>query len=198
MICELRHQHMRQQTGAWQALIDRPRRSRRLDHLLARPASKLGPHMLNYLVAGRNAFQLFGYIFAKLPQGSAAVRTASARRRMGDDFARKILRQWLARSTRSGLIRRWRRRWFLRLPCCLLGLQFFQLKLKLFQLTLQLLALGAEDHSLVLVDDQLQMFNLPASLFHLLASQLLLFEQLVALRDHHLLQCFDIKRIEIR
>src|ERR1700722_9877643 len=93
VICELRHQHMRQQTGAWQALIDRPRRSRRLDHLFARPASELGPHMLNYLVASRNAFQLFGYIFAKLAQGSAAVWTASARRRMGDDFARKILGQ---------------------------------------------------------------------------------------------------------
>ena len=69
---------------------------------------------------------------------------------------------------------------------------------QLFQLTLQLLALRAEDHSLVLVDDQLQMFNLPASLFHLLAGQLLLFEQLVLLRDHHLLQCFGIERIEIR
>src|SRR6202034_4312602 len=145
------------------------------------------------------------YIFAKLAQGTAAVRTASARRRMGDDFARKILRQWLARSTRSGLIRRWRRMLILRLPCCLLGLQFFQLKLKLFQLTLQLLTLGAEDHSLVLVDDRLQMFNLPASLFnlmarlfHLLARQLLLLEQLVVLRDHHLLQCFGIEHIEIR
>ena len=81
---------------------------------------------------------------------------------------------------------------------CLLGLQFFQLKLKLLQLTLQPLALRAEDHSLVLVDDQLQMFNLPASLFHLLAGRLLLFEQLVVLRDHHLLQCFDIERIEVR
>jgi hypothetical protein len=117
---------------------------------------------------------------------------------MGDDFARKILGQWLARSTRPGLIRCSRRMWFLRLPGCLLGLQFFQLKLKLFQLTLELLALGAKDHSLVLVDDQLQMFNLPASLFHLLASQLLLFEQLVVLSEHYLLQCFAIERIEIR
>ena len=34
--------------------------------------------------------------------------------------------------------------------------------------------------------------------FHLLAGQLLLFEQLVVLRDHHLLQCFAIERIEVR
>ena len=68
VICELRHQHMRQQTGAGQALIDRPRRSRRLDHLFTGRAGKLRPHMLNDLVAGRNAFQLLGYIFAKLAQ----------------------------------------------------------------------------------------------------------------------------------
>ena len=88
--------------------------------------------------------------------------------------------------------------WFLRFPCCLLGLQFFQLKLKLFQLTLQLLAFGAKDHSLVLLDDQFQMFNLLAGRFYLLAGQLLLFEQLVVLGDHHLLQCFGIERIEVR
>ena len=35
-------------------------------------------------------------------------------------------------------------------------------------------------------------------LFNLLAGQLLLFEQLGVLRDHHLLQCFGIERIEIR
>ena len=88
--------------------------------------------------------------------------------------------------------------WFLRLPCCLLGLQFFQLKLKLFQLTLQLLAFRAEDHPLVLVDDQFQMFDLVAGRCDLLAGQLLLFKQLVVLREHHLLQCFGIERIEIR
>ena len=88
--------------------------------------------------------------------------------------------------------------WFLRLPCCLLGLQFFQLKLKLFQLTLQLLALPAEDHPPVLLDDQFQMFDLLASLLDLLAGQLLLFQQLAVLRDHHRLQCFGIERIEIR
>src|SRR5271156_1738672 len=189
---------MRQQTGAWQALIDRPRRSRRLDHLFTSPASKLRPHVLNYLVASWKAFQLFGYIFAKLTQGTAAVRTARARRSMGDDFARKILGQWLARSTRPGLIRSSSRMWFLNLPCCLLGLQFFQLKLKLFQLTLKLLAFRAENHPLVLLDDQFQMFNLLAGRCYLLAGQLLLFKQLVVLREHHLLQRFRIKRIEIR
>ncbi len=76
VICELRHQHMRQQTRAGQTLIDRPRRSRCLDHLFAASASKLRPHMLNHLEAGRNAFQLLGYIFAKLTQGTAAIRTA--------------------------------------------------------------------------------------------------------------------------
>ena len=54
---------MRQQTGAGQALIDRPRRGRRLDHLFAGRAGKLRPHMFNDLEAGRNAFKLLGYIW---------------------------------------------------------------------------------------------------------------------------------------
>ena len=56
----------------------------------------------------------------------------------------------------------------------------------------------AKDHPLVLLDDQFQMFNLLAGRFYLLAGQLLLFEQLVVLGDHHLLQCFGIERIEVR
>ena len=116
--------------------------------------------MLNDLVGCRNAFQLLGYIFAELTQRTTAIRTAGVRRKMRDDFTRKIFRQRLARSTRP-------RPWLLSEQnlavllalCGLLRLQFFQLKLKLFQLPRQLLALAAEDHPPVLLDDQLQMFD---------------------------------------
>jgi len=70
-------------------------------------------------------------------------------------------------------------------------LQFFQLKLKLFQLPLQLLALAAEDHPPILLDNQLQMFD-P------LIARFVLLQKLAVLRNYQRLQCFHIKRIEIR
>ena len=84
-----------------------------------------------------------------------------------------------------------RRTWLSRFGCRLLGLQFFQLKLKLFQLTLQLFAFAAEDHPPVLLDYQLQMFD-P------LIARFVLSQRLAVLRDYQRLQCFYIKRIEIR
>ena len=180
---------MRQQTGARQAVIDRPRRSRCFHHLFASRAGELRPHMLNHLVGSRNAFQLLGYIFAELTQRATTIRTAGVCGKMRDDFTRKILWQRLARSTRPRLGCRRRRTWLCRFACSLLRLQFFQLKLKLFQLPLQLLALAAEDHPPVLLDHQLQMFDL-------LMARFVLRNRYV--RDHQRLQCFDIKRIQIR
>jgi hypothetical protein len=66
-----------------------------------------------------------------------------------------------------------------------------QIAPKTTQLTLQLLALAAEDHPPVLLDHQLQMFD-P------LMARFVLLQKLAVLRDHQRLQCFDIKRIQIR
>jgi hypothetical protein len=165
-------------------MIDWPRRSSSFNDLLAGRAGELRPHVLNHFEGSRDAFQLLGNIFAELTQRATTIRTAALRGKMRDDFTRKIFWQRLARNTTPRLGCSRRRTGLCRFACGLLGLQFFQLKLKLFQLPLQLLALAAEDHPPVLLDNQLQMFDLLMARF--------------VLRNHQRLQCFDIKRIQIR
>src|SRR5258708_12155256 len=102
MVAILGDQHMSQEIRTRQATLDRPCRSRRLDNVFASRAGKLRPHMTDYLKAGRDALQLLGYVFTKLTQRSTAIGAAVVRRKMGDDFARKILRKGLAYGTPTG------------------------------------------------------------------------------------------------
>ena len=104
---------------------------------------------------------------------------------MRDDFTRKIFGQRLARSTRPRLARSLSKRrlrcFGCSFRCCLGRLQFFQVKLQLFELADQLLTLAAEEHPPVLLNHQLQMFDLLA----VLATGLVLSQQITVLRDHH-------------
>ena len=61
--------------------------------MFATYAGELRPHVTNHLEGCRNALQLLGYVFAELTQRTAAIGTAVVRRKMGDDFTRKILWQ---------------------------------------------------------------------------------------------------------
>ena len=94
---------MSQQSRTRQSAVDRPCRSRRLDDALAACASELRPHMTNHLEACRDAFQLFGNIFAELAQCAAAIGAAVVRGKMGDHFTRKILGKRLACRARATL-----------------------------------------------------------------------------------------------
>jgi hypothetical protein len=144
-------QHMSKQSRTSQATVDRPCRSRRLDEAVATCAGELRPHMTDDLIGCRDAFQLFGDIFAKLPQGTAAIRTAVVRARMVDYLTRKIFGKRPACRAASTLRTRRSRR---RLRCFrggLCRLQFFETELQLLKLSGQLLALLAEDHPAVLL-----------------------------------------------
>ena len=68
VIPEFRDQHMRQQAGTWQAVLDRPRRSGCFDNPFTARSGELRPQMLNHLIGRRNAFQLLGYVLAELTQ----------------------------------------------------------------------------------------------------------------------------------
>jgi hypothetical protein len=99
----LGNQNMSQQGRTRQATLDRPCRSRSFDDMFASCAGELRPHMTDYLKACRDALQLLGYVLAKQTQRSTAIGAAGVRRKMGDNFPRKILRKRLACGTPTGL-----------------------------------------------------------------------------------------------
>ena len=96
MIAELRYEHMSQQTRSGKATLDGPGWRGRFHHAVATAACKLRTHMADDLEALGDILQLLGYVLAELAQRTAATGTAIALREMRNDFARKMIGQWLA------------------------------------------------------------------------------------------------------
>src|ERR1700749_1906889 len=81
---------MGEQIRGGQTTLDRPRRSRRLDNAITIAASELGADVAYHLIRCRDALQLFGDIFAELPQLAAAIGTALVLGHVRDDLARQV------------------------------------------------------------------------------------------------------------
>ena len=92
----LARQHVRQQTRAWQALLDRLRRHRRGHHMtFAMRAGILQPHVLADKKRRRHVLQLLRDLFADALQRLLALLAGALRLRhvVFDSLARQIRRQ---------------------------------------------------------------------------------------------------------
>ena len=102
--------------------------------------------MANHLEALGNVLELFGDIFAELPQLAAAIGAAVAGRSVGDDFAwQDALGAACVQGCVFGSFAGVTRSAPASSSACAVS-SFFQLKFQLLELDDDLLALGAEDH----------------------------------------------------
>ena len=158
VICELRDQHVREQSRAREAALDGTTRRCCLCDVIAARAGEFGPHMTDHAEASRYVLQLFGNVFAQQLQLAAAFRARLGRfRQMRLHLTRQMLRQ------------RFARRLFRRRARCLgdfdrsgafVGLQLFEPQFELLDLAVQFLRLATELHAAQLRNQQLQMLDL--------------------------------------
>jgi hypothetical protein len=97
---------MRRQSRSRKTSFDRARWCLRSEDTIAVDADELGPHMPDDLEALGDVFKLFRNIFAEVSQLGAAVGAAVTAWSVRHDFARKMIREWLALGTRLGLFTR--------------------------------------------------------------------------------------------
>ncbi len=90
MVCILGNQHMRQQPGTGETLVDRAMRRGFLQDARAAGATQFRPHRAYHLEARRNVFEHFRDVFAERTQRTAAVRASLLLRRDRFDFTRQF------------------------------------------------------------------------------------------------------------
>jgi hypothetical protein len=106
----LGNDHLRQQRRRRQAAFDRPRRRRQLHDLGAVAAGKLRTDVAQDTEVTRYIVQLLGDVLAERAHRAAAVRAGAARRRVHDDLARQVRRQFAALAGAGCTARVFRRR----------------------------------------------------------------------------------------
>src|SRR5213078_2299019 len=97
------------------AAIDRPRGRWQLNDRCTMATGELRAYMPQHLEVARYVIEHLGDVFAELAHLRTALRTAAARLRVHDRFARQVggQRTWHAAQPRHPLLQRWRLRRFL-------------------------------------------------------------------------------------